>query len=104
MFWFDFEHLHLASGHRKEFSLRGFPFFFSVAIYCFEGAGMILSLEHSVIEPLRPFFKRYFVTTIVSVTTLYITFGVSGYLSYGKVSFRFKYFSGSIYLVRFSSI
>ena len=38
VFWFDFEHLHLASPeHRKEFSIKGFPFFFSVAIYCFEG-------------------------------------------------------------------
>ena len=37
VFWFDFEHLHLASTvHRKEFSLKGFPFFFSIAIYCFE--------------------------------------------------------------------
>ena len=34
--------------HPREFSLEGFPFYFSVAIYCFEGAGMILSLEESL--------------------------------------------------------
>ena len=84
VFWFDFEHLHLASNeHRKEFSISGFPFFFSVGIYCFEGAGMILSLEESVAESVRHKFRRYFIYTILSVTTLYITFGVSGYLSYG---------------------
>ena len=45
---------------------------------------MILSLEESSGPQLRPRFRRYFVLTIVSVTALYITFGVSGYLSYGK--------------------
>ncbi len=85
VFWFDFEHLHLASPeHRREFSISGFPFFFSIAIYCFEGAGMILSLEESVPESLRPKFKKMFVYTIVAVTSLYISFGVSGYLSYGR--------------------
>ena len=58
VFWFDFDHLHLASPeHRREFSLSGFPFFFSIASYCFEGAGMILSLEESVPEQLRPKFR-----------------------------------------------
>jgi len=83
VFWFDFEHLHLAIGELKEFSLTGFPFFFSIAIYCFEGAGMILSLEQSVPEHLRGSFKYYFVVTITAVTTLYIVFGGSGYLSFG---------------------
>lgn len=84
VFWFDFEHFHLASNeHRKEFSIQGFPFFFSVAIYCFEGAGMILSLEQSVSEKMRHTFRSSFVWTIIGVTSLYITFGVSGYLSYG---------------------
>lgn len=84
VFWFDFDHLHLASNeHRKEFSIKGFPFFFSVAIYCFEGAGMILSLEQSLCPTIRSQFKRYFVWTIVAITLLYVTFGCSGYLSYG---------------------
>lgn len=84
VFWFDFDHLHLASTkHRKEFSIKGFPFFFSIAIYCFEGAGMILSLEQSVPDQLRASFRRLFVTTITCVTALYVTFGASGYLSFG---------------------
>jgi len=83
VYWFDFQHLHLAQVHPKEFSLEGFPYYFSVAIYCFEGAGMILSLEQSLSVEVRSKFKEYFVTTIMAITTLYITFGAAGYLSYG---------------------
>jgi len=83
VYWFDFQHLHLAQVHPKEFSLEGFPYYFSVAIYCFEGAGMILSLEQSLASDLRAKFRDYFVTTIMAITTLYITFGAAGYLSYG---------------------
>lgn len=65
VFWFDFEHLHLASvSKRKEISLKGFPFFFCVAVYCFEGAGMVLALEQSVPSDRRSQFKKYFVSTI----------------------------------------
>jgi len=83
VYWFDFQHLHLAQVHPKEISVEGFPYYFAVAIYCFEGAGMILSLEQSLASDLRSKFRDYFVTTIVAITTLYITFGAAGYLSYG---------------------
>jgi len=83
VYWFDFQHLHLAQVHPKEFSLEGFPYYFSVAIYCFEGAGMILSLEESLAADIRTKFRDYFVTSITGITTLYITFGAAGYLSYG---------------------
>jgi len=83
VYWFDFQHLHLAQVDPQEFSLEGFPFYFSVAIYCFEGAGMILSLEESLATEIRDQFRSYFVRTILAITTLYITFGVAGYLSYG---------------------
>lgn len=83
VYWFDFQHLHLAQVHPKEFSIEGFPYYFSVAIYCFEGAGMILSLEQSMSIDVRSKFKDYFISTIMAITTLYITFGAAGYLSYG---------------------
>jgi len=83
VYWFDFQHLHLAQVNPKEVSLEGFPYYFSVAIYCFEGAGMILSLEDSLADEIKSKFKPYFVKTITGITTLYITFGVAGYLSYG---------------------
>ena len=62
----------------SQVSLDGFPFFFCAAVYCFEGAGMILSLEQSVPAHRRPHFKRYFVCTIGCITTLYIRL-VNGY-------------------------
>ena len=37
VFWFDFEHYQVMRRfHPREFSLSGFPFFFAVAIYCYE--------------------------------------------------------------------
>merc|ERR1719211_676429 len=44
---------------------------------------MILSLEESIAEDLRSSFKKFFVSTIIGITTLYIIFGAAGYLSYG---------------------
>ena len=44
--------------HPKEISLEGLPFFLSVAIYCYEGAGMILSLEASLHKDIRQKFRR----------------------------------------------
>ncbi|XP_005103592.2 amino acid transporter AVT3B [Aplysia californica] len=83
VFWFDFEHFHLVKMHPREISLENLPFFFVIAIYCYEGAGLILSLESSVAKEVRHHFTRYFVTTMVIVTSLYIAFGVCGYLSFG---------------------
>ncbi|XP_076344779.1 uncharacterized protein LOC143244286 isoform X6 [Tachypleus tridentatus] len=77
-------HLHklaLFRFHPKEFSLKGFPFFFAMAIYCYEGAGMILSLEASCLKEIRHLFNRYFIITISFSTALYIAFGVSGYMN-----------------------
>lgn len=83
VFWFDFEHLFKIALHPKEMSLKGFPFFLAIAIYCYEGAGMILALETSLAEEVRHKFKKFFIRAMSVVTTLYITFGACGYLSFG---------------------
>ncbi|KAK3856408.1 hypothetical protein Pcinc_037270 [Petrolisthes cinctipes] len=83
VFWFDFSHSEEVPFTPTEYSLQGFPFFFAVAIYCYEGAGMILSLEESMAEHVRHKFRSIFVLTMASLTLLYICFGVSGYLSFG---------------------
>ena len=44
---------------------------------------MILTLEQAVPEHLKSSFKKLFVWTIFCVTCLYVTFGGSGYLSFG---------------------
>lgn len=83
VFWFDFSHSEQVPFTPKEFSIKGFPFFFAVAIYCYEGAGMILSLEESMAEHKRDKFRPIFVLTMAGLTILYISFGVSGYASFG---------------------
>ncbi|RXG57090.1 Amino acid transporter ANT1, partial [Armadillidium vulgare] len=83
VFWFDFSHSEEIPFHAKEFSIKGLPFFFAVAIYCYEGAGMILSLEESIAQQKKKSFRPIFISTMIALTVLYITFGSSGYLSFG---------------------
>lgn len=83
VFWFDFEHASKIPMHPKEMDLKGLPFFTGIAIYCYEGAGMILSLEASIAKDYRSRFKFIFSLAIMSMTALYILFGVCGYLSFG---------------------
>lgn len=56
--WFDFEHIHNVTVHPRNMKIRGLPFFLAISIYCYEGAGMILSLESSVAEEVRYKFKK----------------------------------------------
>ena len=78
--------------------LKGLPFFIGVSIYCYEGAGMILSLEASVAKDYRSRFSTIFgrslfpklvlellrlALSITAMSSLYILFGVCGYLSFG---------------------
>ncbi|XP_072040988.1 uncharacterized protein [Amphiura filiformis] len=83
VFWFDFEHIHSVRIHPKAMSLDGFPFFLGIAFYCFEGAGLILTLESSVIATKRTLFRKLFIVALSIVTTLYVAFGVCGYTSFG---------------------
>jgi len=83
VFWFDFEHAHTVSIHPKEMDLSGFPFFAGMAVYCYEGAGMILSLEGSMERSVRHKFRGIFKLAMLLITTLYIVFGVCGYMSFG---------------------
>ena len=64
--------------------IDGFPFFLGVAIYCYEGAGMIIALETSVPKEHRKEFPGIFKSAIFVITMLYMFFGASGYISYGS--------------------
>ncbi|XP_064608068.1 uncharacterized protein LOC135472479 [Liolophura sinensis] len=83
VFWFDFEHFHNIEIHPKKIRLKGFPFFLAIAMYCYEGQGLILNLEASVSQEIRHKFRRYFIITLAIVTVLYISFGMCGYMSFG---------------------
>ena len=58
------------------------PFFFGVASYCFEGVGMVLSLENSMRNKRN--FTPILVSTVVIISSLYATFGICGYLAFGN--------------------
>ena len=77
--------------------LKGLPFFTGVAIYCYEGAGMILSLEASIAKDYRSRFK---VTLLLVPTKLK---NLSVYLfngNYGNDSALYFVWSLWISLVR----
>merc|ERR1712226_489553 len=84
VFYFDFSQHHTVSKHPKYLTVSGFPFFLGIALYCYEGAGMILALEASVEPSARHLFKGIFKLVMCIVTTLYIAFGAAGYLSFGR--------------------
>ncbi|KAI8797884.1 amino acid transporter ANTL1 [Biomphalaria glabrata] len=83
VFWFDFHHAANVSLHPREMALENLPYFAVIAIYCYEGAGLVLPLESSLVKEVRPQFNKYFISTLVGITVLYITFGICGYLSFG---------------------
>jgi len=68
----------------KAFKLSGLPFILGVSIYCYEGAGMILSLEQSVQIGHRDKFPRLLAFALGSITLLYVIFGSFGYASFGE--------------------
>lgn len=84
VFWFDFAHFDKVKIHPQVARISGLPFFLGVAIYCYEGAGLILSLEASCARDSRDKFRNVFKLTLFLVTTLYIAFGACGYLSFGE--------------------
>ncbi|XP_058952261.2 uncharacterized protein [Pocillopora verrucosa] len=84
VFWFDFAHFEKVKIHPQIARISGLPFFLGVAIYCYEGAGLILSLEASCARDSRDKFRSVFKLTLFLVTTLYIAFGACGYLSFGE--------------------
>lgn len=84
VFWFDFKTIEDEEITAKAFKWDGLPFILGVAIYCYEGAGMILSLEQSVPSDHRDKFPRLLTMALASITLLYVVFGSCGYASFGE--------------------
>ena len=77
----------IVTGDKKDIKMSNasaFPFFFSVSIYCYEGAGLIFSLESSPHKSIRHHFRPIFITSLTIITMIYIVFGLCGYLAFGK--------------------
>ncbi|KAK8708539.1 hypothetical protein V6N13_059577 [Hibiscus sabdariffa] len=66
---------------RKSFNLGGLPFAGGMAMYCFEGFGMTLTLEQSMRE--RKTFPKVLAISFAWITFVYILFGAFGYMAYG---------------------
>ncbi|KAG0603923.1 hypothetical protein M758_10G130800 [Ceratodon purpureus] len=62
-------------------TLAAIPFAVGVAIYCFEGFGMTLTLEASMKRPEK--FPRILALSFTGITGLYLLFGFIGYLAFG---------------------
>lgn len=61
--------------------LSTLPFAIGVAIYAYEGVGLVLPLESSMKE--RKNFGRVLGLAMVCITLIYITFGLLGYFAFG---------------------
>ncbi|CAL5079355.1 unnamed protein product [Urochloa decumbens] len=60
------------------------PFSFGVAVFCFEGFSMTLALEASMAE--RRKFRLVLSQAVAAIITVYVCFGVCGYLAYGEAT------------------
>jgi len=61
-------------------NFRGIPYFFGVAVYCFEGIGMVLPVLNGMKKPSK--FKAIWGGACISVALLYIIFGLLGYAAF----------------------
>lgn len=61
---------------------QALPFVAGVAVFCFEGFSMTLSLEASMREPQK--FGRVLAYAFSIITMFYVGFGLIGYLAYGN--------------------
>lgn len=62
-------------------TLGSVPFAIGVAVYCFEGFAMTLTLEASMKHPQK--FPRILALDFVGIASLYLLFGFVGYLAFG---------------------
>jgi len=62
------------------FRPTGLTFFFGVAVYGYEGIGMVIPLEDSMRESEK--FRTVLCSTMVLVTCIYVTFGMVGYMAW----------------------
>ncbi|KAL6079321.1 hypothetical protein QOT17_000949 [Balamuthia mandrillaris] len=63
-------------------SWKDFPIFLSLTIYAFEGIGLVIPMESAAKDKKN--FPRLYTAGLSFVMTLYLTFGLLGYLSFGE--------------------
>ena len=63
-------------------SFAGLPLFFGSVAFAFEGIGVVLPLENKMHRPQHAI--RVVSVAMVTVISLYVVFGVLGYLTFGR--------------------
>jgi proton-coupled amino acid transporter len=64
------------------FNSDTFMLMFGMAVYCYEGIGLILPIKEAMKEPEK--FDRVLIAMMITVTFLLISFGLLNYLAYGQ--------------------
>eukprot|EP00756_Hemistasia_phaeocysticola_P060476 Hpha_TRINITY_DN4063_c0_g1::TRINITY_DN4063_c0_g1_i1::g.63798::m.63798/K14209/SLC36A, PAT; solute carrier family 36 (proton-coupled amino acid transporter) len=87
IFWYASERIGLPDPHgddepRLVADWSRAVFFFGIAIYCYEGIGMVLPIQASMQDPEQ--FKLIWSLNMLLVTVLFWSFGFVGYLAYGS--------------------
>ncbi|KAK8926352.1 hypothetical protein KSP39_PZI018009 [Platanthera zijinensis] len=59
----------------------GLPYAGGVAVFCFEGFSMTLSLEASMADKKK--YRWVLLLAFIAITLIYVSFGIFGYLAYG---------------------
>lgn len=78
----DFQLFDRFPGARSAFNgTWGLPYAGGVAVFCFEGFSMTLSLEASMADKKK--FRWVLLLAFIAITLIYVSFGIFGYLAYG---------------------
>lgn len=79
--WLISNHGALGPGIEYLFNKADFSLFIGVAIFAFEGIGLILPIQESMIYPSH--FPKVLGSVIATISTIFVTMGVLGYITFG---------------------
>lgn len=77
----DSELLPLNHEDLQSFDLNQISYVVSVAVYCYEGMGMVLPLEESMHSTIRSKFPNVLIAVLTFISIIYILFGILGMFS-----------------------
>lgn len=65
-------------------SISSFATFVSITVFSFEGIGLVLPVQNAMKEGDK--FKRIFISALATITLVYCLMGITGYVSWGKMT------------------
>eukprot|EP00939_MAST-03C_sp_MAST-3C-sp1_P003397 g3397.t1 len=82
IFGFDFARLRDVHESAESWRMRGIPLFFGIAVFAFEGIGMVLPVESAMEDPSR--FGGVLRKTMALLTTIFLLIGAISYGAYAE--------------------